>query len=219
MAYDIPPLRFPMHALEPHVTQAALKHHHEVIHRGYLDALNALIAAHPEIDRETVEDLLRGIDEVPTALRQQAAHLAGGHANHQFLWKILGPQTCSSPDAPVPMGSPASPVGGLATAIDAAYGSFDGFRSAFTEAALSLPTEGWAFLSLSEPRTGDLEIVVLPGNGSVLPIAKPGILICDLWDNMGHPTRADWLDAFWHIVDWEVGEYRYQGLRDGRSLL
>lgn len=210
MAYDIPPLRFAYDALEPHVSAAALKQQHEIVHRGYLDGLNALLAAHPEIDRETVEDLLRGIDEVPAPLRQQAAHLAGGHANHQFLWKILGPQTSSAPTAP---------IGGLATAIDEAYGSFDAFRSAFARAALALPTEGWAFLSLSKPRTGDLEIVVLPGNGSVLPIARPGILICDLWDHMGHATRAGWLDAFWHVVDWDVGEYRYHGLRDGMSLL
>lgn len=210
MAYDIPPLRFAHDALEPYVSQAALKQRHEIVHRAYLDALNALLAAHPDIDRETVEDLLRGIEEVPAALRQQAAHLAGGHANHQFLWKILGPQ--QGPSA-------AAPAGGLAAAIDDAYGSFDGFKSAFARAALALPTEGWAFLSLSKPRTGDLEIVVLPGHGSVLPIAKPGILICDLWDHMGHATRADWLEAYWHVVDWEVGEYRYQGLRDGKSIL
>ena len=207
MAYDIPPLRFATNALEPYVTRAALKHHHEVVHRGYLDALNGLLAAHPEADCETVEDLLRGIDDIPAPLRQQAAHLAGGHANHQFLWKILGPQQSTAP------------IGGLAAAMDDTYGSFDGFKSAFTAAALALPTEGWAFLSLSKPRTGDLEIVVLPGNGSVLPIAKPGILICDLWDHMGHGSRAAWLEAYWHIVDWEVGEYRYQGLRDGASLL
>lgn len=213
MAYDIPPLRFAYDALEPHVTRAALEHRHQVVHRGYLDGLNALLAAHPEADRDTVEDLLRGIADISAEIRQQAAHLAGGHANHQFLWKILGPQ--KDPTGP----APAVPTGGLAAAIDDAYGAFDGFRSAFTDAALALPTEGWAFLSLSRPRTGDLEIVVLPGNGSVLPIAKPGILICPLWDHMGHATRAAWLDAFWHVVDWGVGEYRYQGLRDGKSLL
>ena len=207
MAYDIPPLRYAMDALEPHISAEALRHHHEVIHRGYLDGLNALLEAHPEASRETVEDLLRGLDDIPGPVRQQAAHLAGGHANHQFLWKILGPQTSLVP------------VGALAAAIDAAYGSFDGFKSAFAVAALALPTEGWAFLSLGKPRTGDLEIVVLPGNGSVLPIAKPGILICDLWDHMGHATRADWLDAFWQVVDWEVGEYRYQGLRVGVANL
>lgn len=210
MAYDIPPLRFAMDALEPYVTQAALRHRHETVHRGYLDGLNALLAAHPGIRRDTVEDLLRGLDDIPAQQRQQAAYLAGGHANHQFLWKILGPQTDPAPVAP---------IGDLATAIDAAYGTFDGFRAAFADAALALPTEGWAFLSLSEPRIGDLEIVVLPGNGSVLPIARPGILICDLWDHMGHARRADWLDAFWHVVDWEVGEYRFQGLREGKSLL
>ncbi len=211
MAYDIPPLRFAIDALEPHVDRETLRHHHEVVHRGYLDGLNEILAAEPAIDHETVEGLLRGIDNVPPALRQQVAHLAGGHGNHQFLWKVVGPQT-----SPVP-------VGDLAAAIDDACGGFDGFKRAFTDAALALPTEGWAFLSLSKPRTGDLEIVVLPGNGSVLPIAKPGILICDLWNHVTGATdrgaRAAWLDTFWHIVDWEVCNDRLVGLRAGKTLL
>lgn len=211
MAYDIPPMRFPDDALEPHVATGVLRHHHEVIHPAYLTALNALLADNPDCDRDTVETLLREIDQIPGALRQQIAHLAGGHANHQFLWKILGPQVVAD--------KPTDPVGDLATEIDRTYGSADRFRAAFRDASLALPTEGWAFLSLSQPRTGGLEIVVLPGNGSVLPIAKPGILICDLWDHHGHDSRAAWLDAFWHVVDWDVCEYRYQGLRDGVAIL
>ena len=106
---------------------------------------------------------------------------------------MLGPQGLDA--------APATPVGNLAGEIDSAWGSFDRFRTAFADAALSLSTEGWAFLSLSKPKTGDLEIVVLPGNGSVLPIAKPGILICDLWDHHGKNNHEDWFEAFWHVVD------------------
>ncbi len=211
MPYDIPPLRFPDDALEPHISAETLRHHHGVIHPAYLTALNALLADNPDCGRDTVETLLRQIDDIPAPLRQQAAYLAGGHANHQFLWKILGPQSVA--------GKPTGPVGDLAAEIVREYGSAEAFKAAFNDAALALPTEGWAFLSLNQPRTGDLEIVILPGNGSVLPIAKPGILICDLWNHHGHDSRADWLDAFWHVVDWDVCEDRYRGLRDGATIL
>ena len=211
MAYHIPPLRFDYDALEPHIKREVMIHHHKSVHPAYLSALNALLVENPDCGRDTVEALLRGLEEIPVGLRQQVAHLAGGHANHQFFWKVLGPQGLDA--------APATPVGNLAGEIDRAWGSFDRFRTAFTDAALSLSTEGWAFLSLSKPKSGDLEIVVLPGNGSVLPIAKPGILICDLWNHHSKNNHEEWLEAFWHVVDWNICEYRYQGLRDGKAVL
>jgi Fe-Mn family superoxide dismutase len=204
VTYSLNPIDWTYEDLEPHVPAADAKRHREGVHQAYIDALNALVADNPELAGKTVEELLRGIDDVPRAVRQQTAHLAGGHANHQFLWKVLGPA------------SPRQPVGELAAEIDRTYGSFGGFRSAFEAAAAGLGVEGWVFLSLSRPLTGDLEIVALPGNGSVLPIAKPGILICDLWD---HGTGRPAFPAYWDIVDWNVGEYRYTGLRVGKTHL
>ena len=208
MPYDLNPLGYAFDALEPHVPAAALERHREEIHRSYIVALNRLLSEHDLDDGRTIEDLLRGIDNVPPGLRQQVSHLGGGHANHQFLWKIVGPQPGN--------GAGAAPVGELGAAIDAAYGSFAGFREIFEDAAGALGTEGWAFLSLSRPRVGDLEIVVLPGNGSVLPIAKPGILICDLWD---HGSGMTSFPAFWNIIDWTVCNDRFIGLRAGKSHL
>ena len=152
----------------------------------YLRALNALLTDKPDCNRDMVETLLRQIDDIPSLLTQQAAYLAGGHANHQFLWKILGPQ--SVPDKPT------GPASNLAGEIERECHSAEALKAAFSDAARALPIESWAFLSRNKPRTGNLEIIILPGNGSVLPITKPGILICDLWDHDGHHSHADWLE-------------------------
>ncbi len=204
MTYSLNSIDWSYEDLEPHVTAADAKRHREAVHQAYIDALNALVADNSELAGKTVEELLRGIDDVPRTIRQQIAHLAGGHANHQFLWKVLGPS------------SRREPVGELAAEIDRTYGSFGGFRSAFEAAAARLGVEGWVFLSLSRPLTGSLEIVALPGNGSVLPVAKPGIIICDMWD---HGTGRPAFPAYWDIVDWNVAEYRYTGLRAGKTHL
>lgn len=204
MPFDLNPLGYDFGALEPHVPAASLRHHREIVHRAYIDALNRIVSEHPVLNDRSIEDILRGLDDVPAAVRQQVAYLGGGHANHQFLWKVVGPQTHPAP------------VGDLAVAIDAAFGSFAAFRDVFEQVAGSLGTEGWCFLSLSRPVSGDLEIVALPGNGSVLPIAKPGILICDLWD---HGTGEAAFPAFWNIVDWTVCDRRLAGLRAGKAQL
>ena len=210
MTFALPDLRYGYDALEPFVDREALRWHHAVCHRGYVDAINRLLVSHPDLNGQTVETLLRRLDEAPARIRQDVQHLAGGHANHQFQWKVIAPQ------------ARAEPRGALAEAIDADFGSFAAFREAFTAAALRLEPEGWAFLSLSAPRTGHLEILTLAGNGSVLPIGKPGILICDLWPHAAgerQPEREAYLETYWRIVDWPACEARLAGLREGRSQL
>lgn len=97
----------------------------------YLTALNALLAHKPDCERETVEKLLRQIDDIPSLPRQRVAYLAGGHANHQFLCKIPGPQSVA--------GKPTGPIGDLSTEIGQEYGTAEAFKAAFNDAALALP--------------------------------------------------------------------------------
>jgi Fe-Mn family superoxide dismutase len=206
MTYALPPLRFAYHDLEPHLSAATVARHHDGIHRGYVEAINALLAERPECGRGVIEDVMRALADMPADLRERVRFEGGGHADHQFLWKILGPTGNDGPR------------GALAAEIERHFGSFAAFRDRFTAAALALPTPGWAFLALDRPVSGGLAIVTLPWNDSVLPIAKPGVLICDLWDHAWEgdlPDRAAWLETFWKIVDWRVCEYRLDGLRKG----
>jgi Fe-Mn family superoxide dismutase len=85
---------------------------------------------------------------------------------------------------------------------------------------MDLKGSGWAFLSLAAPRNPQLEIVVLPNNGSVLTLRKPGILVCDLWEHAYldafREDRARWLDAYWSMVNWRMCETRFECLVAGR---
>ncbi len=206
MAYEIPPLRFNDSALAPAISANALGHHHAAIHGSYKEALNLVLLAEPTISELSVEALLLSSESLPAEIRDVVIEHAGAHANHQFFWKVIGPDGAKDPSGP------------LLHAIAERWGSMDGFRSAFKEAALALKPPGFVFLSLTAPRSKRLEIVALRRNDSVLLIGKPGVLICDLWEHAwasDHPSLNAWLDAFWTIVDWRVCEYRYSALVAG----
>jgi Fe-Mn family superoxide dismutase len=144
-------------------------------------------------------------------LRASVLHEAGGHANHQFFWKILG------------RGEGALPGGALALAIAEQFGSLGHLKEAFNHSATQLMGQGWTFLVIDRPPHGPLEIVSLPDNQSVLGIGKAGVLCCDLWS---HAYAADyaqdrpmWLDAFWELVAWDVASHRFEGIRNGAKVL
>lgn len=206
MTYELPPLRFGWNDLEPYFTADMLKAH-VATHQGFTDAVNTILRSHPELDGQTIERVMAGIPNLPEPLRTQVRAVAGGHGNHQFLWKIIGPPSAKT-----------TPSGALAATIEETFGSFAGFVALFRDKALAFGGQGWAFLVLEAWDGEKLEVLTLPENDSVLPLRKPGVLICDLWDHARapkYPDRASYLDAFFKVVDWSVCEARYQGFRDG----
>lgn len=211
MAYDLPALRFAYHDLEPYLSEELVRRHHRIHNQGYTDAINVLLRDHPELARLPIEDVLRTLPRIPEPLHQQIRAIGGGYANHQFQWKVIGP------------GGGKQPAGELAAAIERDFGSFVSFREQFIDACLDLVGSGWAFLCLDRPRGDTLEILTLPNNDSVLPRAKPGVLVCDLWEHaycgQYDNRRADYLDAYFHVIDWQVCEQRLLGMRAGRANL
>jgi Fe-Mn family superoxide dismutase len=208
--YDLPPLRFGYGDLAPVIDEASLRHHHLVVHKGYVDGINAVLARRPEHLGVTIETLLRGLRDLPDDIRADVRDQGGGHADHQFFWKILVPPT------------ERKPIGALATAIDEKFGSFDAFKALFEAAALAHEGPGWAFLVI-KPKSGfAIDILTLPNNDSVLfqPEPSPGLIICDLWDH-AYPAkdRAAWLKAYWRLVDWDYVGERFTGVHEGRTHL
>lgn len=213
MTFALNPVPHTGEQLFPAVPTDWFARHRDIHHAGYIKRVNALLTRYPHLQNRTVEDLLRRIDDVPQEIRDEFRFEAGGHADHQFLWKILGPVRENN-----------APFGELAEALERHFGSFDNFRVQFEMAALSLHGPGWAFLSRTAPQGVEtLEILALPGNGSVLPLGKPGILICDMWEHAYErehgDDRAAWLSSFWKIVSWDECERRLIGLREGRTHL
>jgi superoxide dismutase, Fe-Mn family len=208
MAFAFLPLGYQFSDLAPAMSEQTARWHHDVVHGGYLDAINRLIAPFPDLAERSIEELMARPDAVPAEIRDDVRFSGGGHGNHQFTWKILGPRRGTAPS------------GSLHAKIDQTFGGFEKFVSAFKSAALALSGDGWAFLSLSSPRTAALEIVVTRGNGNVLELRKPGIMLCDLWEHAYHDDhrgdREAWIDAYLRVVDWSVCSVRYERLSVGQ---
>ncbi|MGY2046672.1 superoxide dismutase [Methylobacterium sp. JK268] len=211
--YALPPLRFDEGALAPVIDAETMRLHHGAHHRAYVEGVNAALAKHPEWLGRTIEDVLRHLAEVPDDIRAAVRNHGGGHANHQFFWKILTPN------------GPGRPSSDLAKAIDRDFGSYEAFKAQFEEAGTRHFGSGWAFLVARPKRDFRLEIVALPNQDSVLtlPEPAPGLIACDLWEHAYYLTyrnrRAEWLSRFWEIVDWDTIAERLDGIRAGKKQL
>ncbi len=210
IGYDLPPLPYAFDALEPYIDEATMRLHHDTHHRAYIDNLNAAIAPYPQLHGLIIEDLLRRLDEVPAEIRQVVREQGGGHANHQFFWKVIGPPRSTQPQ------------GALADALERDFGGFTAFREAFTAAAASLFGSGWVFLVVN-PDTNGLEILALPNQDSVLLHQRPGLLACDVWEHAYYlrytSRRAEYLAAWWNVVAWDVVSRRMDNFLAGKQQL
>ena len=196
----LPDLPYTYEALEPHVDARALKLHHRRIHLGHVDRLNATLAElEPSLRELPVDELLKRIDEVPEDFRSAVRNHGGGHANHSLLWTSLSPWGRGEPDGP------------LAEAINQTFGSFEVFQERFATIAANLFGSGWIWLILTR---GKLVLYTLPNNDSPLLVGERPLLGLDLWEHAyctEHQWRqADYIRAFWNLVDWDEVNRRYE---------
>ena len=146
--YALPPLRYGYDALEPFIDTETMHLHHDKHHQAYIDKVNAAIAPYPQFHNMIIEDLMRKLDEVPAEIRTVVRNNGGGHANHQFFWKVIGPARGTQP------------TGRLAEGLKQDFGSLESFQAKFTGEALKLFGSGWTFLVIN-PQTHKLEILCL----------------------------------------------------------
>src|SRR5213080_2112457 len=123
MAYELPPLPYPKNALEPHIDAQTMEIHHDKHHAAYVTNVNKAIAGKADLEKKSVEDLIRNLDAVPEDIRTAVRNNGGGHANHSLFWKLLAPNAGGEP------------TGEIAAAINEAFGSYDQFKDEFTKAA------------------------------------------------------------------------------------
>lgn len=208
--FRLPTLRFSKSDLEPFCDARTLNDHLRY-HAEIIDRLNELLKDEPSLHGLSIEEILRGIEEISESRRESVRHWAGGHANHQFFWKILKPFAEKS-----------EPEGLLLEAINRDFGSFDSFRERFADEATELKGNGWAFLVVDPKASGKLRIFVGAENESVLYRGTPGLLVCDLWAHAYSDTFENittYLDAFWRVADWDVVARRLTGIREGKKQL
>src|ERR1700757_393812 len=193
MAYELPKLPYPYDALEPHIDARTMEIHYTKHHQAYVDNLNKAIKG-TDLEKKTVEDLISDLNAVPENIRTVVRNNGGGHANHSFFWKIMGPNAGGEPK------------GKLADDIKSTFGSFDAFKEKFADAGVKRFGSGWAWLVKN--KDGKLEIVSTANQDSPLmgkaisgAEGKP-ILGVDVWEHAYYLNyqnrRPDYIKAWWN---------------------
>ncbi len=197
--YEVPPLPYATDALEPHIDARTMEIHHDRHHAAYVNNANAALEAHPELQAKDVLDLLRHLDAVPEAIRATVRNNAGGHANHSLFWTVMGP------------GKGGHPAGRLAEAIQATFGSFDGFKEQFAKAGAGRFGSGWAWLVLD--KAGKLAVTSTPNQDNPVMDGVTPILGLDVWEHSYYlkyqNRRPDYIAAWWNVVNWDEVARRY----------
>ncbi len=194
MTFELPPLPYPENALEPHIDATTMSIHHDKHHAGYTNNLNNALEGQSNLAEQPIEVLLANLASVPEAIRTAVRNNAGGFANHSLFWQIMSPTGGGSPS------------GDLAAAIDAAFGSFDEFKAAFSKAAGTRFGSGWAWLYVGDD--GKLALNSTPNQDTPLMEGNTPILGLDVWEHAYYLNyqnrRPDYIAAWWNIVNWEA---------------
>jgi len=199
MAHTLPNLPYPHDALEPIIDKMTMEIHHGRHHKAYVDNLNKALENHADLQAKSLEDLLRGIKDLPEAIRTAVQNNGGGHHNHSLFWEIMAPPSS---------GGGGEPTGELKTAIDNAFSSFTEFKNKIKTAAVGRFGSGWAWLVWDGKA---LQIYSTANQDSPLMQGHIPILGIDVWEHAYYlkyqNRRPDYVDAWWGVVKWrKVGE-------------
>lgn len=202
MSFELPKLPYAYDALEPHIDKETMNIHHTKHHNTYVTNLNNALAGNDALLAKSVEEVIANLDTVPEAVRTAVRNNGGGHANHTLFWTILSPN------------GGGAPVGEVAEAINAKFGSFDSFKEEFAKAATTRFGSGWAWLAVNN---GELEITSTPNQDSPVMEGKTPILGLDVWEHAYYLNyqnrRPDYISSFWNVVNWDEVEKRYQAAK------
>ena len=185
-AYTLPELPYDLAALEPHYSAEVLELHHDKHHKAYVDGANTTL---DKLDQARTSDDYGSINQLQKNL---AFHLSG-HVLHSMFWENLSPDGGGEPD------------GELIAAVNEGFGSLEHFKNQMTQAALNVQGSGWGALTW-EPLGQRLIIEQIYDHQSNVGQGAPPLLVLDMWEHAYYlqykNVKADWVDAFWKIVNW-----------------
>lgn len=191
MAHQLPSLPYAFDALEPYIDTLTMQIHHGKHHAAYIANLNKAIAG-TSFEALPLEQLLAQLDAVPENIRTVVRNNGGGHINHSLFWAIMAPNAGGAP------------TGALASAIDATFGSFDGFKEKLTAAAVGRFGSGWGWLVVK--RGGGLEVISTPNQDSPIMTGDTPILGIDVWEHAYYlkyqNRRPEYVANFFNVINW-----------------
>jgi len=200
MSFQLPKLPYAYDALEPHIDARTMEIHHSKHHNGYTTNLNNAIGG-TDLEGKSILEILENLDMSNMALRNNG----GGFYNHDLFWQVMSPNG----------GGQAS--GELAAAINEEFGSFDGFKEAFSKAAATRFGSGWAWLCVH--KGGKVKVCSTANQDNpIMPEIGCGgfpILGLDVWEHAYYLNyqnrRPDYISEFFNVINWDEVSKRYAG--------
>ena len=198
MAFKLSDLPYADNALEPYIDEKTMQIHYGKHYAGYTKKLNAAIEG-SDLAGKSIEDILANVSKYSGGVRNNG----GGFYNHSLFWTVMSP------------GGGGTPSGDLGDAINKAFGSFDGFKDAFSAAAKTRFGSGWAWLIVKAD--GSLAVTSTPNQDNpLMDIAEEKgtpILGLDVWEHAYYLNyqnrRPDYVGAFFNVINWEEVSKRY----------
>jgi Fe-Mn family superoxide dismutase len=202
--FKLDPLGYANNALEPHIDARTMEIHHGRHHAAYVTNLNNAVKDHSNVAAMPLQDILSKLGEMPEAIRTALRNNGGGHTNHTMFWQIMGQ-------------GGGAPQGDIAAAITRDLGGLEKLQNDFNAAGLRVFGSGWVFVTVA--RDGKLALETKPNQDTPLMDGKRVLIGNDVWEHAYYLSyqnrRADYLKAWWNVVNWaKVGE-RYAAARNG----
>ena len=202
--FKLDPLPYANDKNEPYIDARTMEVHHGRHHQAYVNNLNAAMASQGELAQLPLHDILGGLDKVPEAVRTIVRNNGGGHANHTMFWQIMG-------------GSGGEPKGEVKAAIDRDLGGFPKLQEDFNAAGGRVFGSGWVFVTVA--RDGKLALTTRPNQDTPLMDGGRVLLGNDVWEHAYYLTyqnrRADYLKAWWNVVNWDKVAERFAAAKAG----
>ncbi len=196
-AVEFPALPYAYDALEPYIDARTMEIHYDRHHRTYFTNYVNATKGTP-LEGMAVKDIFATISKQSDAVRNNG----GGFYNHTLFWNNLAQKS-------------ASPSSELSAAMTKTFGSMDKFKEAFSTAGKTRFGSGWAWLLLNSDK--NLAITSTPNQDNPLmdisPVKGVPLLVLDVWEHAYYlkyqNKRADYIDAFWNVVNWDEVSKRY----------
>lgn len=194
MTFTLPSLPYDFAALEPHIDAQTMQIHHGKHHAAYVNNLNTALDGHANLQSQTIEDILRNINDVPEGIRMAVRNNGGGHANHTLFWSIMGPNVGGEP------------TGALAQAINSTFGDFNTFKQQMIDAGVKRFGSGWSWLV--KDAGGKLHVLSSANQDSPFMDGQTPLMGIDVWEHAYYlkyqNRRPDYLNAWWNTVNWDA---------------
>ena len=192
MKFELPRLPYDYTALEPYVDAQTMEIHYTKHHNAYVTKLNGALEKYPELQEKSISELLTDLNALPEDIRTAVRNNGGGHMNHSMFWTIMKNAEGQKPE------------GDLLSAIEEKFGSFDEFKTVFSDAAATRFGSGWAWLVLKD---GKLEVMSTANQDNPVSEGYEPILGLDVWEHAYYlkyqNRRPEYIENWFNVVNWD----------------